>query len=407
MKYWRGFIAAGLLAALTWALVQFSKAHGVLVDMVYPYVTRLIQTSLAGWVGAGEFCLWQVLLVLLGVLLLATVILMIIFRWNFVQWLGWVLACASFLFLLHTGIYGLNQYSGSLADDVRLKVLMDEQTGNRLYLDSELVETTQYLRDIANELSSQVPRNADGTPNYPAFKELAEMAADGFDRLVYEKTYSVFAGSTEPVKELGWADMYTSMGITGIHMPLTGEAAVNPQTPVVAIPFTMCHEMSHRMCIANERDANFGAFLACDANSSPIFRYSGYFMAFRYCYNELVSRNTSATTAAAAQIYAGISSEMKQDLEYYRAYYSKNMDDGASDLANSANDAYIKASGDESGTASYSQVTDLLVSWYVQEIYLPAHKEEDVTFDPESKEHIDLSTPDVMVTEPAETEDES
>ena len=408
MKYWRGYIAAALFVALTVALMTFSKAHTVLVDMIYPYVSRLIQTSLSGWVSGADFCLWQVLVVLLGAAVLATIVLMVIFRWNFVQWLGWVLAGASLLFLLHTGAYGLNQYAGPLADDVRLNALVDEETGNALYLDSELVETTIYLRDIANELSVKVPRKADGTVDFPAFSDLAEMAADGYDVLVYEKTYSVFAGATDPVKELGWADMYTSMGITGVHMPLTGEAAVNPQTPAQALPFTMCHEMAHRMCIAVERDANFAAFLACDANPDPIFRYSGYFMAFRYCYNALLERNTSAADAAAAQIYAGISDQMKLDLAGYRGFFAANRSDAASDLANSANDAYLKISGDEKGTGSYNQFTDLMVSWYIQEIYLPAHKEEDVTFDPENKDQIDLSTPivDVTPTEPA-TEGES
>ena len=398
MKYWRGYIAAALFAALTVALMLFSKANSVLVDMVYPYVTRLIQTSLSGWVSGADFCLWQVFVVLLGAAVLASVVLMIIFRWNVVQWFGWTLAGASLLFLLHTGIYGLNQYAGNLSDDVRLNALIDQETGSRLYLDSELVEATRYFRDVANELAEKVPRKADGALDYPAFKEMAEMAAEGFDNLVYDKTFSVFAGATDPVKELGWADMYTSMGITGVHMPLTGEAAVNPQIPAVVIPFTMCHEMSHRMCIAIERDANLGAFLACDAHSDPIFRYSGYFMAFRYCYNSLVERNTSATDAAAAEIHNGMSDLLRRDMATYREFFAENQDDAATDLAASANDAYLKTSGDESGVASYGEVSDLLVSWYVQEIYLPAHKEEDITFDPENKEHIDLTTPDVDIT---------
>ncbi len=392
LKYWRGYIVAALFAALTVALMAFSNAHSVLVDMVYPYASRLIQTSLAGWVSGADFCLWQILAVLLGVLLLASIVLMLVFRWNFLQWFGWVLASASFLFMLHTGIYGLNFYAGPLSDDVRLDSLVDPETGAQLYLDTELVETTQYLLDIANDLATQVPRHADGTPNYPSFRELAEMAVDGFDTLVYDKTYSVFAGSAVPVKELGWADMYTSMGITGIHMPLTGESAVNPQTPAVAIPFVMCHEMSHRVCIAREQDANLGAFLACDANESPIFRYSGYFMAFRYCYNALAARNTSATAAAAEQIYANISDLVMQDLSSYRSFFTENQNEAFCNLADAANDTYLKVSGDEEGVKSYGQVTDLLVSWYVQEIYLPAHKDEEVTFNPLDKNQIDLNT---------------
>ena len=384
MKYWRGYITAAVIAILTGALMAFAKSHTVLVDMVYPYMTRFIQTSLAGWSSDVSFCLWQMIVVLLGVLLLASVIAMLILRWNFIQWLGWVLAAACTLFFLHTGIYGLNSYAGPLADDIALKPME--------YTVTELAEATTYFRDIANELSKEVPRNADGTPNYPTFAEMAEQAGEGFQNLTYEQHKPVFAGSTLPVKELGWADMYTSMGITGVTMPLTGEAAVNPQTPDVALPFVMCHEMAHRMSIALERDANLAGFLACDANSDPIFRYSGYFMAFRYCYNALVSINTTTSDAAASEIYAGIGDLLMDDLTEYREFFAAHQDEKATELANNANDTYIKVSGDESGVKSYSEVYDMLVSWYIQEIYLPAHKEEEVTFDPLDKSQVDLTS---------------
>lgn len=383
MKYWRGYIAAGLMAALTWGLMTFAQAHGSLIDMVYPYMTRLIQTSLAGWSGGIEVCLWQLLAVLLLVVLLASIVVMIVLRWNFVQWLGWVLAGASALFMLHTGVYGLNSHAGPLSEDIRLNVTE--------YTVTELAEATTYFRDIAGYLSHQVPRSGDDTPDYPEFQELAEMAGEGFEKLTYEQYLPVFAGSTVPVKELGWADLYTSMGITGVTMGLTGEAAVNPQTPVVAQPFVMCHEMAHRMCINLERDANLAGFLACDANSSPIFRYSGYFMAFRYCYNALASIGTTSANAAASEIRAGIDPVMQADLDAYNEFFFTNQNQFATNLATSANDSYIKVSGDESGVKSYEEVHDLLVSWYIQEIYLPAHKDEEIVFDPTDKTQVDLT----------------
>ena len=383
MKYWRGYIAAAIIAILTGVLMAFAKSHTVLLDMVYPYMTRFIQTSLAGWSSSVGFCLWQLIAIVLGVLLLASIVAMIILRWNFFQWMGWVLTAACTLFFLHTGIYGLNSYAGPLSDDIALKPTE--------YTVSELAEATSYFRDIANELSVQVPRNADGTPNYPSFAEMAEQAGEGFKNLTYEQHKPVFAGCILPVKELSWADMYTSMGITGVTMPLTGEAAVNPQTPAVALPFVMCHEMAHRMSIALERDANLAGFLACDANSDPIFRYSGYFMAFRYCYNALASIGSTSANAAAAEVAAGIGEFVKSDWNYYQNFFNQHQDKQASKLADTANDTYIKVSGDESGTKSYDEVYDLLVSWYIQEIYLPAHKEEEQSFDPLDKNQVDLS----------------
>jgi hypothetical protein len=95
LKYWRGYLVAGILAAVTFALVQFAKAHGVLVDMIYPYVTRLIITSMADWTGGMDFCLWQALVVGMVVLGIASATLMIILRWHPVQWFGWILAVVS------------------------------------------------------------------------------------------------------------------------------------------------------------------------------------------------------------------------------------------------------------------------------------------------------------------------
>lgn len=377
MKYWRGYITAALFAALTWGLTEFAKAHGALVDMIYPYVTRMIQDFLAGWTADASFCLWQVLAVLLGLLAISSIVLMIIFRWNFIQWTGWVLAVVSLGWCLHTGLYGLNQYASPLAEDIRLTIDSDITT-------TDLINAATWYRDQANALALQVPRKSDGTLDAPTFQETAENAADGFHHLVYVDNYPVFAGSTIPVKELGWADMYTSMGIAGVTMPLTGEAAVNPNTHAVSLPWTICHEMAHRMCIAPERDANLAAFLACRANSDTIYQYSGYFMAFRYCYNALASISTSTAANAANQIYDGINEQLMADLKDYKAYYNTVQDADSVDFANKVNNSYIQASGDESGTRSYGGVTDLLVSWYLQEIYLPAHidDKDENAFDP-------------------------
>ena len=382
MKYWRGYIAAAIFAAIAWALSEFARTHTAIVDMVYPYMTRLIQTTLAEWTAGVDFCLWQLLVIVFAVILLSSIVIMIVLRWNVVQWFGWVLTGVACLWMLHTGVYGLNTQAGPLAEDIRLNVTE--------YTVTELARATVYYRDQANLLALEVPRDADKKPQYPTFEELAEMAGEGFENLTYKHSYSVFAGSTIPVKKLGWADMYSSMGIGGVTMPLTGEAAVNPNLPAVVLPFNMCHEMAHRMCIAPERDANLAGFLACDAHTDPIFRYSGYFMAFRYCYNALASVGTSTAKNAAKEIFAGLDDAVKSDWTDFNRYITESRNETATNVATTVNDSYIKVSGDESGVKSYGEVCDLLVSWHIQQIYLPEHKEEEVVFDPTDKNQVDL-----------------
>ena len=383
MKYWTGFLTAAILGAISWMLLQFGEKFSTLVDMIYPYVSRMVMDYLAVWTAPLEYCLWQVIVVAAVVAVIALVVLMIVLRLNPVRWTGWILALCSLVYLLHTLVFGLNYYAGDLADDVRVE--------KRLYTVEELAAATTYYRDMANLLAVQVPRDAEGNAEFADFDVLAVQAADGFDTLVHSYSYPVFAGNTLPVKKLGWADMYSSMGITGVTMGLTGEAAVNPQIPDVTLPFTMCHEMAHRMSIATERDANFAAFLACQANEDIQFRYSAYFMAYRYCYNALVSANTVAASGAAARIAGEASKELQQDMKNYTLFFSAKRDEKATEFANTVNDTYLKTSGDSAGVASYGEVCDLLVNWHYKTIVLPTITEEQELFDPFDETQVDLS----------------
>ena len=258
MKYLWGYVTAAIFGAIAWVLAQFGQRFSTLIDMVYPYVMRTFQGILATWSGSVDFLLWQVLAVFLVVVLVAMLVWVLALKKSVIQWAGWALALCAFVYMLHSLVFGLSYYAGDLSDDMRLEVAQ--------YTLEELAEATEYYRDQANILAEWVDRDANGNVAFEDFETLAAKAGEGFQILTYDYSYPVFAGSTLPVKKLGWADMYTSMGITGVTMGLTGEAAVNPQIPDVTLPFTMCHEMAHRMSIANERDANFTGFLACMAN---------------------------------------------------------------------------------------------------------------------------------------------
>ena len=383
MKYWRGYLTAAIFGIITWVLMAFGSRFTTLVDMVYPYVIRTAQTMLAEWSSGVDFLLWQLGAIVLLVLALASLVLMIILKWNPIQWFGWVLAACTFVYMIHTAVFGLNYYAGPLPDDIRMEIAT--------YNADELEEAALYYRDHANALADQVKRDADGNVKFSDFKTLANQAGDGFRVLTYQYSYSVFAGSTLPVKELGWADMYTSMGITGLTMGITGEAAVNPQIPDVCLPFTMCHEMAHRMCIAQERDANFAGFLAASVNPSIEFQYSAYFMAYRYCYNALASANSTNAAAAAARVASGAHSLLKRDLNYYNTFFSDNRNETATKVAATANNTYITASGDPAGIVSYDRVVDLLVNWHIEQVVLPSLTEEEKPFDPLDESQVDLS----------------
>ena len=401
MKYWRGYLVALILAFCSWGLMEFAQSHWVLVDMVYPYTSRIIQDFMATWSSGAAYCLWQLLLLVLAAGVLASIVMMIIWKWNPIQWFGWVMAVVSLITLLNTGLYGLNEYAGPIADDIRLNVTD--------YSVDELQSAAEFYQKEANRLSQQVARDGSGQVQYPDFETLAQQAADGFDTLTYEKYNSIFAGDRTPVKKLGWSKHFTGKGKTYLHVPITGEAAVNPETPTVGLPFAMCQAMANRVCIANQQDAAFAAFLACANNDAIEFQYAGYFMAYRYCYNALATKNISSAQSAAQALAQKECSQLKQDLAVYNDSFATGSDNAyyeeparkldfqkllerlkknpfKKDAAETVSEEVVIHEAPER-----SDVADLLVSWHIQEYVLPLLKEEEVKFDPLDETQVDLS----------------
>ena len=386
MKYWRGYLAAAIFAAITWGFVSFAQAHPVMIDTVYPYLSRIYISAMAGWSGGSAACIWQVLLILGIVAVLASAVLMVVLKWNPVQWLGWVLALAFGVNMLTTVSYELNAYASPLADDIRLDISD--------YTVSELNEATLFFRDQAKALSATLERNADGNVKIGSFEELAAVAHKGFDALTYDKAISVFASNPAPVKKLSMSGLFLSKGDSGMTVALTGESAVNPKVPAACLPFAMCKELSHRISIYTEADGNFAAYLACLNHPDDIFRYSGYLMAYYYCYEAILSIPTSTAQACAANTLKGLSEDMKRDLDAVFDFYGE-----AKSTANVQATANITASDSEVtliSFSSYSDVADLFASWYIQEYILPVYKEEHPVeeFDPYDEDKVFATVPE-------------
>ena len=358
MKYWRGYLIAAIIAACTWGLQEFAATHSALVDMIYPYMTRTVMEYLAQWSSSVDFCIWQSVLAVLIVVGLAAVVLMFVLKWNPVQLFGWVLVVVSLFNFATTAVFGLNNYAGPLAEDIRL------ENTEYAYSVSELEKAAAYYREYANAMSNQITRDENGNLQYSDFETLSVQAADGYDVLVYDRFYPVFAGCTLPVKKLELDGPVNEVGKT---VALTGESAVDPRIPNLVQPFAMCHEMAHRMAIASNRDADFAAFMACDANPSLEFRYSGYFMAYRACYRALESIcESTGDRTPLQQLEAGESQNLKQDIRTYERYF------GDTDCVDGA-------------------FCDILVLWHIETVILPLQEEEEKTFDPTDENQVDLS----------------
>ena len=389
MKYWRGYLTAAIFGVISWGLMYLANEYSTLVDMVYPYVTRSVQGFLTAWTAGFDGCVWQLGVLIFVALALAALVLVFVFRGSIIQWLGWVLAGVSLVFCLHTGLYGLNLYAGPIEDDLRLDMVDYTQT--------ELEEAALFYRDMANAIAVQLPRDEQGLAKYSELEDLAQRAGSGFRTLVLERSFSIYGGDYTPVKELGWADLYTSMGVSGFTCAITGEAAVNPQIPAIGQPYAICREMAKRMCVAQPAAAEFSAYLACEASVSREFQYSGYFMAFRHCYEALYAVDPTAAT----RILGGCVNELVWDMEYYDNFFNEHRDEQNTSRSRTLSGLLDKLRvTDPEQEEHRSSVCDYLVNWYLNQYAEP--EVSDSLFDPFDETQVDLSG--ITDIKPTETE---
>lgn len=354
MKITRNVLLTAAFLLLAGMLVVAADRYYDLLFLFYPSLTREIQGYLATWSAGFEFVVWQrIILILLG-LLAVTLIICILRKKNILNWVfGWttVAAVAIFLFMV---IWGVNLYAPGIADDMRLDV-------NDSYSSTQLQEAAEYYLQSANDLATQVARDEDGLCTMDSFADTAAKVGSGFHNMT--RTCYIFGGSAEAPKELGWSGFLRRADLTGMMVPFTGEATVNTELLPANMPFEMSRQVARRMSIATTEDASFAAILACMASDDVTYQYSGYYMAYVYCYHALNNTNP----AKVAQITTNISEGLEKDL----------IANGT--LDGDAPRGYMTISGDEINSNATNTVADLLVAWYIQQTTPVVEEEEEST----------------------------
>lgn len=352
------FIFALILFALYFIATAVFRANPALCGQ-YSEMTRAVFLLMSGALSYVKFAVAELLLYLILVLAVfytAVMIYKIItagHAWaRIARMISNAAALYAVLLVLFFALYGPAYSQPPLAE--RLGVETQGVSTTDIH---KLQTLTELMRDRANTYADLVPRDISGNCEFGSFDTLSALTARSFESA--ELKYSILSGPYAPVKAPTNKSLLSTLGLTGIFVPYTAEAVVNDQAPAVSLVFTMAHEMSHRLSIAPEDEANFLAFLVCRESSDRRANYSGYFMAYRYCINALSAVNS----AAAGEINAGVGENLSRDLAQYKEF-SLSCDGLISSISEKVNDSYLKSQGQASGTASYGALVDLLLAEY-------------------------------------------
>lgn len=344
----RRLISAGSLLLLTGLLVLLARLLPEFWFSFYTDFSRGALRAIGAVTGVLPFCLWEILLAGLVIWLIVSLVLAIRRR-RMAAWATGVLEGAALIVFLFMGLWGLNHF----APDIGRQIGREK----REYSVSELKKATAYYIEQASLASTQIERDENGDPVIPDFSVMARQAEDCY--AVLGEEFPRLDGPAGRIKPLIASEAFAYMGTTGIFLCITAEPTVSTFDFPLDQPYTMCHELGHGLAVAGEDEANYCAFLACRASEDPLFRYSGYYSAFIYCYNALYDEDP----AAAQKLWELASEELKHDCDVHVSY-NKQYEGPAQDVVEATNNTYLKAMGRE-GVKSYGLVVDYLIEEYL------------------------------------------
>ena len=220
---------------------------------------------------------------------------------------------------------------------------------------SQLADVTELFAEKANELSTQVKRDANKHFNEDT-KTYFALEKDLYASI--EKEFPELSGETFPFKAMIYSKLMSACGFSGVYIALTGEVNINVDSPACLIPATIAHEMAHQRGVNFEDEANFCAIAACITSNIPVYEYSGYLLGLTYLADNL----NKADPNAFRQIISKFNANVIQDWNDI-GDYSINNETPVTETVTAVYDEYLKSNGIDSGVNSYGACVEMLVSW--------------------------------------------
>ena len=181
------------------------------------------------------------------------------------------------LYVVFMLLWGLNYRKSSPAQSFHLSI-------DTSYSEVQLDSLSLQLIDQLNATRQNLPDSVIASLNY---KQVFEHTLQEYKAI---KTYYPFLQLEKPVLKKAqfpsWGDY---IGYLAFYQPITGEAIIRADVPLLTLPFTSCHELAHQMGYASEAEANFIAFVVASKTSDPVFKYSMLLQMFTYSQSEHLS----------------------------------------------------------------------------------------------------------------------
>ena len=181
------------------------------------------------------------------------------------------------LYVVFMLLWGLNYRKSSPAQSFHLSI---DTSYSEVQLDSLSLQLIEQL----NLTRQKLPDSVIDKLNY---KQVFDHTLQEFKEI--QNSYSFLQLEKPVLKKAHFPTWGDYIGYLAFYQPITGEAIVRADVPLLTLPFTSCHELAHQMGYASEAEANFIAFVVASKTSDPVFKYSMLIQLFTYSQSEHLS----------------------------------------------------------------------------------------------------------------------
>lgn len=212
---------------------------------------------------------------------------------------------------------------------------------------TEYIDIFNFFAEDLNTCIDALEFDASGdVKDTRTISEIASEVKKAYKIIEGNPYYNPHFGSVKPMMS---SFIYREFQITGFTFSPSGEANIDTLIPVGDLPFTIAHELAHTKGVMKEDEANQLAFYVCLNSDNPFLRFSAYSRYF-YAINTLGS-GTYLTQEERAQLVVINTPYNKFNSFSYSFWKKHNL---LAKIGDFFNNLYIKSSGVQEGTTSYS-----------------------------------------------------
>jgi hypothetical protein len=309
--------------------------------------------------GSIPFAFGELVYLIIIILLIINILIHInlLKSFNYITQKGWfILTKLSWsivkLYVVFQLIWGLNYLQPDPTKDFHLTVQTPKNAQIAL---SEMNALTYELIEELNQTKQTLILNKGLEPNFELVVSNVQQAYQTLANL-----HPRFILKNQSVKKAIFPSLGDYIGYLAFYQPITGEAILRSDLPILTQPYTIAHEMAHQLGYASETEANFIAFVVASEANDPYLKYSMLLQMFSYAQDAqlLLLAGNKGFDAWKTQIEKNrslMSPAVLKDRAKIKAFFAARADKQIQ-ASSQLYDQFLKWNQQAEGLASYADV---------------------------------------------------